>query len=348
MDRPRFELGTSSMPCFNEHKMIYSIKRISYFEGLYLKRTFTLAILVAILLTPNIPYDVSANPVSMDYATSVYFFSFASNISMPEASVNITLICRDVIPTKSSGPTFIYDVEMRSSFLIESDDDQNATIAFVYPSTWQYSDQHVLLPEIEFKVIVDDIEVPTLTVTLSETNFSIDDLSPEDQVDWGFLEDNELVLFNVTHLAHSAATVKVNTDIKVNSATDIFTFDYCVGTARAWNGSTTEEVRIQLYNTSLYKGNWFIHDNSLTVTQGSDMITGFWYLNSDSFSGNYVGVSITQKQWPYTTTTTTTTTTSNQTDTQTDQLAQTVSIVLAISACVSVIVIVIVVFSKRT
>ena len=219
---------------------------------------------------------------------------------MPEASVNITLICRDVVPTIGSGPTFIYEMDMQSSFVVQCEDDQNTTIAFAYPACWSRYSLPVIFDEMQFEVIVDDTEVPTLIVALSETGFNLSELSYNEQVAWGFMTDNQFVLFNITLQAYHAVTVKVNTHMIMSSDADIFDFDYCVGTARAWNGDTLEEVRIQLLNTTQYLGNSFQPQESLTAAQEVDKTTGVWSLDFSSFAEDRVGVSISQKQWPYT------------------------------------------------
>lgn len=226
---------------------------------------------------------------------------------MPEASVNITLICRDVVPTSSSGPTFIYEMDMQSLFMVQCEDDQNTTMAFAYPVNWNNYYIPVIFDEMQFEVFVDDTEVPTLIVTLSETGFNLSELSHEGQVAWGFMMDNQFVLFNITLQAYHPVTVKVNTNAIMSSDADMFDFDYCVGTARAWNGDTLEEVRIQLLNTTQYVGNSFRPQESFTVAQEIDKTTGVWNLDFGSFSEDKVGVSILQKQWPYTSTTETTT-----------------------------------------
>ena len=281
---------------------------------------------------PNIPSHVSANPVSIGSTNSGSFFCFSSNISMPEANVNISLICREVIPTNRSGPIFIYEVEMNSSFLVVSEYDENTTIAFAYPAAWRNWNDVIELNDIQFEIFVDDVEVPNQIQDISEMGTDLDD---ERDVDWIFLYDSEFVLFNVSLEAFNNSLIEVNTNFVVSSDSDIFEFDYCVGTGRTWNGSTMEEVRIQLCNTSLYEQNSFTPNDSLTVTQGSDMTTGSWNLNFDSFSENHIGVEIRQKTWPYGPT---------PTVTPLDSLP----VVLAFGAIVSVIAIAIVVFSKRT
>ena len=237
-------------------------------------------------------------------------------------------------------------MDMQSSFVVQCEDDQNTTMAFAYPATWENYYGTVLFDEIQFQVLLDDIEVPTLIVTLSETDFNLSELSYEDQEAWGFIVDNEFVLFNITLQAYNAVTVKVNTNVIMSSDTDVFDFNYCVGTARAWNGNTSEEVRIQLFNTSLYLGNSFQPQESLTVIQETNKTTGVWNLNFSSFEEDLVGVSISQKRWPYTTTTTTTTT-SNQTQV-TSQPALTQTMFLVIGAGVAVVLIVIIIYGKKS
>ncbi len=199
-------------------------------------------------------------------------------------------------------------MDMQSSFVVQSEDDQNTTMAFAYPASWSSYYTPVIFDEMQFEVMVNDTEVPTLILALNETDFNLDELNYEDLVAWGFLLDNQFVLFNITLEAFTAATIKVNTNVILSSGSDVFYFDYCVGTARAWNGDTIEDLQIQLFNTTQYLGNSFQPQESLTVTQEIDKTTGVWNLDFTSFTDDMIGVTISQKRWPYTTTTTFTTT----------------------------------------
>ena len=230
-------------------------------------------------------------------------------------------------------------MNMQSSFVVQSENDQNTTMAFAYPVNWNNYYVPVIFDELQFEVIVDDTEALTLIVTLSETGFNLDELSYEDQLAWGFMLDNQFVLFNITLQAHHAATVKVNTNTTMSSGADIFDFDYCVGTARAWNGDTLEEVQIQLLNTTQYLEASFQPQESLTVTQEVDKTTGVWNLDFSSFSEDSVGVSISQKQWPYTTSTTTTSTA----ETTTSIIPPSQTMFLAVGAAVVLIIAIILV-----
>lgn len=312
-----------------------------------MKRSIAVIMLATILLAPSIPISVSANPLTISSATSGSFFCFSSNISMPEASVNITLICRDIVPTNSSGPTFFYEMDMQSSFVVQSENDQNTTMAFAYPVNWNNYYIPVIFDEMQFEVFVDDTEVPTLIVTLSETGFNLSELSYEGQVAWGFMMDNQFVLFNITLQAYHAVTVKVNTNATMSSDADIFDFDYCVGTARAWNGDTLEEVRIQLLNTTQYVENSFRPQESFTVAQEVDKTTGVWNLDFGSFSEDNVGVSILQKQWPYTSTTETTVSTSTQTNAITNQSSLTQTMLLVVGAGIAAVLVVVIIRVKK-
>ena len=313
-----------------------------------MKRAIAVIIFATIFLAPSIPIPVSANPLTVSSANSGSFFCFSSNISMPEASVNITLICRDVVPTNSSGPTFFYEMDMQSSFVVQSENDQNTTMAFAYPVNWNKYYIPVIFDEMQFEVFVDDTEVPTLIVALSETGFNLSELSYEDQVAWGFMKDNQFVLFNITLQAYHAVTVKVNTNAIMSSDADIFDFDYCVGTARAWNGDTLEEVQIQLLNTTQYLGTSFQPQESLTVVQEVDKTTGVWNLDFSSFSEDMVGVSISQKQWPYTTSTTeTTVSTSTQTNAITNQSSLTQTMLLVVGAGIAAVLVVVIIRVKK-
>lgn len=318
-----------------------------------MRKPITIIILAAILFTPNIPSHVSANPMSVGSANSGGFFCLSSNISMPEANVNISLVCREVIPTSSSGPIFVYEVEMNSSFLVISECDENTTIAFAYPATWKNWGTLIEFEDIQFEVFVDDVEVPTQILNISEIGIDFIELFyvfyHEDFESWAFLLDNEFVLFNISLEAANGSLLEVYTNFDVSSDGDIFEFEYCVGTAKTWNGTTIEEVRIQLANTSQYLENSFYPEDSLVVTSGVNRTTGCWSLDFSSFTENYVGVSILQKQWPYNNTIQfgSTTTNSNQTGASTEQFLLSQAILLSTGIGMALIIVVIIVLTKK-
>jgi len=309
-----------------------------------LRKPVAIIILVTILLTASIPSHTSANPMTVNSAYSGSFFCLSSNISMPEANVNISLTCREVIPTRSSGPIFVYEAEMNSSFLVISECDENTTIAFAYPAAWRNWYTLLELDNLEFEVFVDNIEVSTQILIFSAIGFEYYEYWGEDLKSWGFLSDNEFVLFNISLEATKSSLVEVYTNFTLGSDTDIFEFEYCVGTAKTWNGTTIEEVRIQLANTSQYLENSFYPENSLVVTSGVDTTMGCWNLNFSSVTEDYVGVSIMQKQWPYNNTINFGSTTTNTRLTQEDTQAMT----LFVGISVTLIVVVIIRFIRRT
>ncbi|TFG31875.1 hypothetical protein EU528_04895 [Candidatus Thorarchaeota archaeon] len=311
-----------------------------------MRRPVAMIILAVIILTTNIPSHVPANPLSVSSTNSGNFFCLSSNISMPQASVNISLICREVIPTESSGPIFIYEVKMNSSFQVRSNYTENTTIAFAYPADWRNFGNIIQLSDIEFDVFVDDIEVPTQILNISEISIDFDEIFDEDLESWDFLYENEFVLFNISLEAYEYSIVEVNTNFDVSSGTDVFEFEYCVGTARTWNGNTIEEVQISLDNTSMYMGNWFNPEDSLTAIQGVNRTTGYWSLDFSSFTEEYVKVSIWQKQWPYSNTIPSGSTTSNQTNTSSDQFQLSQAILFSAGIGLAIIVVVVIILTK--
>jgi len=207
-------------------------------------------------------------------------------------------------------------MDMQSSFVVYCEDDQNTTIAFAYPASWGEYYYPVTYDELEFEVFVNDTEVPTQIAILDHTSldWSLWSLIEQDYwSNWGFLFEQQFVLFNVTLYADEEVTMKVNTNAIMSSDKDVFDFDYCVGTARAWRGETLEEVRIRLTNTTQYIEDSFQPNGSLTIIEEDDSTTGIWNLNFTSFEENTVGVSIRQNEYPMMTVSTTTTTTTNQT-----------------------------------
>lgn len=262
--------------------------------------TIAAVLATTILLAPYIPLQVSANPISISSAGSGSFFCFSSNVSMPEASVNLSIICKDRVRTDNYGFIFKYEIDMQSSFVVQSVDNQNTTIAFAYPGSWGGYGNPEYINELEFEVFVDGIYVPTLVVDFSGTGFDPGELDRDDWNEWAYLMEHNFVLFNVSLHEMTAVTIEVNAELSMSVPTDEFLFTYCVGTARAWNGDTIEVVRITLQNTSFYLDTSFNPEESLTETEDLDTKIGTWSLDFNSFTADSVGVAISQKRWPYT------------------------------------------------
>ena len=242
----------------------------------------------------------SANPMSMSSYNAGQATVILSNASMPEAEVNISISTRKYSESSSTGPTFTHTIEMQSSFSIWCDVSHNSTIAFVYPGSWSNQITSIV-SNLDLYIQLDGVPISYLSVNGSSLSFDLE--NPEEYEKWQFLESQDLAVFNASLQAGVESLLEVQASVNVTSTADIFEFEYCVGSARTWNGSTQETVRMSVENNDLFLSSQFKPTDSLTVSEEGSRFVGIWSLDIASFSGDYVAFECTQKMWPYTTTT---------------------------------------------
>ena len=188
-------------------------------------------ITIVFLYTPTIDADVPP-PIYIDQTKSGGLFSIASNVSMPEAFVNVTVQLTD---------SWNYDVNVTCLFNITSQIQQNLTTAFVYPELWIAisSIQNVTLHE--FDILVNGTAVEYSNLHFDEFRSAYD----LNQTDWSAISDCNFAVFNFSIDSQNPIIVYVNTEFSTASVGHEFRFDYIVDTARGWEGDTHEIVRLQ-------------------------------------------------------------------------------------------------------
>ena len=238
----------------------------------------SLIVMIIGLTLVSVP-QVSANPIVIDtYSHKQSIFS-PENLSLPYASVNISLD-----PVQLGYNSFIYNISMDGVYNLKSTSQMNACIGFAYPVDWSGASNY------HFTIMVND-EIVNHTCYTDE-NFLIEYYS-EPYEDWTWLSGNRFAAFNVS-FSELEAEVRVLSSLQFTVDTDAFLFDYIVGTAKAWNGTTFETVRMSITDPHLFNSIGFHPIQNLTEDSQDSLVKGIWNLNMSAFEYNYVRVSIRQ------------------------------------------------------
>jgi hypothetical protein len=227
------------------------VERLVMFQARGAALTIVLLFSTFFLLPTTIADMPPPMTIYMTQTESGGFYSLATNVTLPEALVNVTIDLTD---------SWRYHVNVTCDFIVNSQTDQNLTTAFVYPSYW-------------ISATVDKFQI---WVNETLTNYSIlhvDEFKDKydlNQTDWSYVRDCDFALFNFTIRSENPVIVHVLSEFDSYSTADEFIFEYIVETARGWEGNTHEIVQLQF--------NRHVGTN----------ITKYWYSPEEyaSFSGS--------------------------------------------------------------
>ncbi len=197
-----------------------------------------------------------------------------SNVSMPEAYVDIDIIVED---------SFRYIINVSCQFLLQTVTGQNFTTAFVYPSEWGLFSH----PEAEFKSF-------GISINGSEIDFSViewADLSETydfNASEWLWLSSNQFALFSLEMPPNSTRVVSVKADITLHSNTHNFTFAYCIGSARSWDGNTHQVIQMDFRNHTNLLEHGFQPENYENLMGENETKTIRWDFLISELDDNYV------------------------------------------------------------
>ena len=239
--------------------------------------------------------STKANPLSFEQFFTGTSMTLAENTSMPLADVNISISAVKQASSPGVAPTFDYEIVMNSEFMIESTTDQNCSIAFAYPGSWGYGRTTVVCPE--FDIQFESVSTPY--VEFDGSDFDYETLPSNVIENLEFLSQVRLAIINVTLEANTTHTLNVHCRMEFSFIENLLRFSYCVGSARAWAGSTLETVRMEVVDEEVFYDVTFHPDEFLVVQNDTDRITGFWSLNIPGFGEDYVSCDLWQSQWPY-------------------------------------------------
>ncbi len=250
-----------------------------------------LLILIA-AATSLVPSAYADIPPPIDYFKTETggLFCIASNVSMPDVTVNVTMHLSD---------SWNYDINVSCAFTIMSLIEQNLTTAFVYPSAWtrisgEEYEQYISLHK--FDIHVND-SATNFTILHFEEFKSKYDLN---QTDWFYVSDCDFALFNFSIGSENPIVVDVFTSFSSFSLDYDFIFHYIVDTARRWENNTHEIIRLQ-----------FDRDNDTEIIEygygpssncdfsGSNYTaTLIWDFSIDDFEFDRVSFMVQQREYP--------------------------------------------------
>ena len=170
-----------------------------------------------------------------------------SNVSMPEAYVDIDIVVEE---------GFRYSINVSCQFLLQTIPGQNFTTAFVYPSEWSNGPP----PETEFKSF-------EISINGSDIDFSVIEWADLletyefDASEWLWLGSNQFALFSLEMPPNSTLVVSVEADITFHSNANRFTFAYCIGSARSWDGNTHQAIQMDFRDNANLVEHGFLPEN---------------------------------------------------------------------------------------
>jgi hypothetical protein len=258
---------------------------------------------VAILLVFSslVTARVSANAAVMVTEVQSAAFTNGVNITMPTADVEVNI-------TRDGDIAYI---TLTGNYTITSSLSQNATLAYVYPgytSVYETSEMELRLngtlvtyetyawsdPEIQERLPQEFVEQH---VAISFARFAVFDLE---------------MLANVTYefCVNSFSSVGITGSGTIVPWRYLFTYDYIVGSAQTFNGSTIEAVTFRVYDEPDFLSVEFTPSDSLTLTEEECGSRAVWSFNTSEFEYDYVtfsgmfddpesGTSSTSNLWLY-------------------------------------------------
>ena len=197
-----------------------------------------------------------------------------SNVSMPKAYVDIDIVVEE---------GFCYIINVSCQFLLQTIPGQNFTTAFVYPSEWSNGPP----PETEFKSF-------EISINGSKIDFSIiewaDLLETYDfnASEWLWLGSNRFALFSLEMPPNSTLVVGVEADITFHSNANRFTFAYCIGSARSWDGNTHQVIQMDFRDNANLVKHGFQPENYENIEVENETETIRWDFLITELDDNYV------------------------------------------------------------
>lgn len=106
--------------------------------------------------------------------------------------------------------------------------------------------------------------------------------------EWYWLENNQFALFSLEMLPNSTYVVSVEADITLQSSAYNFTFAYCIGSARSWDGNTHQVIQMDFRNHTNLLEHGFLRDiyENLTVEDETETIR--WDFLLSELDDNYI------------------------------------------------------------
>jgi len=247
---------------------------------------FLILLIGSLGIIPSVRADIPP-PIYCAWIDSGSFFTLASNVSLPEATVDVNINLTD---------SWSYNINVSCLFTISSLVSQNLTTAFVYPEAWFYADPSQTISVLSFNIWVNETPVEYAIFAFDEFKSKYD----LNQTNWDLVDDCSFALFNFSATAEQPTDVKVNTHFITSSTGHNFYFDYIVDTARRWEGNTHEIVEIgfqRANDTKIIKYSYNPENNS-EFTGDSYSAVVIWDFSIQEFPFDRVGFQVQQQEYP--------------------------------------------------
>ena len=257
-----------------------------------LRLSLIVILLSAIIVPHSIPI-CSANYTNWGVLDDGSSLHNGTDIWMPHADVEINI-------TRSKDSTH---VSMYSEFYIYTTTTQNATLAFVYPSSVK-----IMASSSSQSGDPGSSAVNFMNVLANGTVMNYTIVTWDDFCDSGFTENYEMYIeyfqpyvnfavFNTTLIANTTLVLYTISNVTFDMNLDRFDYHYIVGSARTFEGHTIEKVHFHLVEEIPFLSKTFFPDEGLSKTNDGIVTDAIWNLNVTEFSGNYVGLSaVVQRQ----------------------------------------------------
>jgi len=245
--------------------------------------------ILLIAVTSFVPITYADVPPPIEYVQTDTggLFCIASNVSMPEVIVNVTIHLTD---------TWNYDINVSCAFTITSLLEQNLTTAFVYPSMWTHFSPEQNISVHSFDICVNDstTEFALLPFDEFKSKYNLN------QTDWYLVSDCEFALFNFSINSENPIVVDVFASFSSFSTGHEFIFEYVVDTARRWEGDTHEIIGLQFDRDDeteiIEYGFWPESNYVLTGGNYSALLT--WDFLIHDFEYDRVNFVVQQREYP--------------------------------------------------
>lgn len=241
-----------------------------------MRQKVTTLVLCSLILVSTIclwSRPCSANPIAIYLIEDGSAFHNGTFLHMPFADVEINI-------TRTSN---IVTVDLFGTYKFETNETQNATLAYVYPAL-VFDSQ----PNANMTILVDSVETSFTVLSLSQIE---DAFNFTDDIDQYTPIFSDFALFEVNLVANQTMTMHVFSE---NTFTLDFAaywhYNYIFGSARTFNGDTWERIHIHLVENTPFIRTSFSPNEHLTETHDGIITDAIWEFNVSSMDVNKVSI----------------------------------------------------------
>ncbi len=245
-------------------------------------------IITAMILIPRAYADLPP-PIEWTQTESGGLYNIATNVSMPEAEVNISIQLRE---------SWKYTVNVSCEFVIHSSTQQNLTTAFVYPALWEgyftSTNEEVTMNHFEIAVNGTSVDFSILDFDEFKEVYNLN------QTEWHSVQNCFFAIFNFSVNSDADTIIDVVAEFSSESSAHDFSFEYIVDTARGWDGNTHETVQLQFERTTESEIIEYRYwpDSHLVSSESNYSASLFWDFFIQDFEYERVIFLVQQREYP--------------------------------------------------